>query len=185
MTTHTYINNYLAVSFRGYTHTHIQSTHLVLHGRSTDLTSVSPSLKAHPQTRTHARTNTHTHTHIHALTHTHTPTLVCAQTKVGSINAGERKKIKDIIDAGVTDNMGISTDMFDVVQRAAFKEMFYNTFQRFASSPEYARMHADIKNAYNKVGVGVGVVVVVGVEVGVGGLGWALFCSVEVLVRLT
>ncbi|CAM9358055.1 unnamed protein product, partial [Pylaiella littoralis] len=71
--------------------------------------------------------------------------------QVGSISAEERAKIKDMIDTGMKDNIGISTDMFDVVQKALFKEMFYNTFQRFAISPEYAQMHAHIKNAYNKV----------------------------------
>ncbi|CAM9589182.1 unnamed protein product [Ectocarpus sp. 12 AP-2014] len=73
---------------------------------------------------------------------------------VGSIPAEERAKIKHIIDAGVVDKAGnksgISTDMFDFFRKAVFKEMFYNTFQRFSSSPEYAQMHADIKNAYNK-----------------------------------
>lgn len=85
-------------------------------------------------------------------------TYACARAckQVGSISAEERAKIKDMIDTGMKDNIGISTDMFDVVQKAVFKEMFYNTFQRFAISPEYAQMHAHIKNAYNKVCVGVG-----------------------------
>ena len=72
--------------------------------------------------------------------------------QVGSIPAEERAKIKGIIDAGLTDKTVISTDMFDVVQKVVFKEMFYNTFQRFVVAPEYSQMHADIKNAYNKVG---------------------------------
>eukprot|EP00903_Cladosiphon_okamuranus_P006169 g6066.t4 len=71
--------------------------------------------------------------------------------QVGSIPAEERAKIKDIIDAGLVDKSVISTDMFDVVQKVVFKEMFYNTFQRFVDAPEYSQMHADIKNAYNKV----------------------------------
>lgn len=71
--------------------------------------------------------------------------------EVGSIPAEERGKIKAIIDAGVKDKAGMSTDMFDVVQKVVFKEMFYNTFQRFVLTPEYAQMHDDIKNAYNKV----------------------------------
>lgn len=45
--------------------------------------------------------------------------------------------------------------MFDVVQKVVFKEMFYNTFQRFRDSPEYAKMQEDIKNAYNKVNIGI------------------------------
>lgn len=77
-----------------------------------------------------------------------------ARSQVGSIPAEERAKIKHIIDAGVVDKAGnksgISTDMFDFFRKAVFKEMFYNTFQRFSASPEYAQMHADIKNAYNK-----------------------------------
>lgn len=54
------------------------------------------------------------------------------------------------------DQASISTDMFDTVQKVVFKEMFYNTFQRFVDSPEYVQMHEDIKNAYNKVGGNVG-----------------------------
>ena len=77
--------------------------------------------------------------------------LVHRRCQVGSIPAEERAKIKGIIDAGVKDKAGMSTDMFDVFQKVVFKEMFYNTFQRFIVSPEYAQMHADIKNAYNKV----------------------------------
>ncbi|CAB1096140.1 unnamed protein product [Ectocarpus sp. CCAP 1310/34] len=79
-------------------------------------------------------------------------------TQVGSIPAKERAKIKHIIDAGMVDKAGnksgITTDMFDFFRKAVFKEMFYNTFQRFSSSPEYAQMHADIKNAYNKARIG-------------------------------
>lgn len=70
--------------------------------------------------------------------------------QVGSIPAEERMRIKTIIDAG--DRTAISTDMFDEVQKLVFKEMFYNTFQRFIDTPAYVRMHHDIKNAYNKVG---------------------------------
>ncbi|CAM9198692.1 unnamed protein product, partial [Hapterophycus canaliculatus] len=72
--------------------------------------------------------------------------------QVGSIPAEERSKIKNIIDGAEIDKAGsISTDMFDVVQKAVFKDMFYNTFQRFVTSPEYTKMRNDIKNAYNKV----------------------------------
>lgn len=72
--------------------------------------------------------------------------------QVGSIPAAERIRIKSIIDAGMLDQASISTDMFDTVQKVVFKEMFYNTFQRFVETPEYVQMHEDIKNAYNKVG---------------------------------
>ncbi|CAM9966990.1 unnamed protein product [Ascophyllum nodosum] len=71
--------------------------------------------------------------------------------ELGSIPAEERARIKNTIEASVADRSAITADMFDVVQRLVFKEMFYNTFQRFVDSPEYARMHEDIKNAYNKV----------------------------------
>lgn len=70
---------------------------------------------------------------------------------MGSIPAEERARIKTIIEAGVTDRTAVTQDMFDVVQKVVFKEIFYNTFQRFVDSPEYAKMHEDIKNAYNKV----------------------------------
>ena len=76
--------------------------------------------------------------------------LVLAR-QLGSIPAEERARIKNTIEASVADRSAITADMFDVVQRLVFKEMFYNTFQRFVDSPEYARMHEDIKNAYNKV----------------------------------
>lgn len=52
----------------------------------------------------------------------------------------------------MTDSAAITTDMFDVVQKVVFKDMFHNTFCRFIDSPAYAKMHEDIKNAYNKVG---------------------------------
>lgn len=72
--------------------------------------------------------------------------------QVGSIPAAERIRIKSIIDAGMLDQACITTDMFDTVQKVVFKEMFYNTFQRFVDTPEYVQMHEDIKNTYNKVG---------------------------------
>lgn len=75
--------------------------------------------------------------------------------QVGSIPAEERAKIKGIIDAGLGDKAAISEDMFDVVQKVVFKEMYHNTFQRFVIASEYSQMHADIKNAYNKVGANV------------------------------
>lgn len=71
---------------------------------------------------------------------------------MGSIPAKERENIKSIIEAGLKDRTAISADMFDSVQKLVFKEMFYNTFQRFVNSPKYAQMHKDIRNAYNKVG---------------------------------
>lgn len=76
---------------------------------------------------------------------------MCSPLQVGSIPAEERVRIKGLIEAGSTDRTAISTEMFDTVQKIVFKEMFHNTFERFASSPSYAQMHEDIKNAYNKV----------------------------------
>lgn len=70
---------------------------------------------------------------------------------MGSIPAEERARIKTIIEAGVANRTAVTQDMFDVVQKVVFKEIYYNTFQRFVDSPAYTRMHADIKNAYNKV----------------------------------
>lgn len=70
---------------------------------------------------------------------------------MGSIPAQEREKIINTIEAGLKDRRAITADMFDSVQKLVFKEMFYNTFQRFANSPKYDQMHNDIKNAYNKV----------------------------------
>ncbi|CAM9270961.1 unnamed protein product, partial [Scytosiphon promiscuus] len=72
--------------------------------------------------------------------------------QVGSIPAEERTRIKDTIDGVGIDKAGsVPMDMFDVVQKVVFKEMFYNTFQRFVASPDYTKMRDDIKNAYNKV----------------------------------
>lgn len=78
-------------------------------------------------------------------------------TQVGSIPKEERTRIKDTIDGAGIDKAGsIPTDMFDVIQQTVFKDMFYNTFQRFVASPEYTKMRDDIKNAYNKVSLGGG-----------------------------
>lgn len=55
------------------------------------------------------------------------------------------------MDAGASSRSAITPDIFDGVQKTVFKEMFYNTFQRFRESPAYAQMKEDIKSAYNKV----------------------------------
>ena len=67
--------------------------------------------------------------------------LVLAR-QLGSIPAEERARIKNTIEAGVADRSAITADMFDVVQRLVFKEMFYNTFQRFVGS---SRIRSDAR----------------------------------------